>query len=413
MAAATTPLPAGAPSPAVAPPPGSPRFALFDSLRGIAVLFILTYHVCAVTGAINDGTFGDAVIVLGNQALLLFFAISGFLLYRPYVSARAKGRAVPSTARYARRRVLRIVPAYWVALTVLAIFPGIVGVFTGDWWRYYFFLQLYSHDTIGGGIPPAWSLSVEVTFYLSLPLWAMLLRRISLGAAPWGWLRGELVALGVLAGAGVVIQVAAARQLISDLVAQSLAGQVTWLAVGMSLAAMSVAVERAGTEPRVVRVVTRHSFACWLGAIAALAGLVAILHPGGLFGLIVQLRARQPYLTTFASIALTAVFLFLVVAPAVFGERAGGLPRRLMAWAPIAWIGMVSYGIYLWHLPVAHLLGLTSDPAHFSGTGLGLAGKIHTAATPALFVLTLGVTCLVAALSYYIVELPFLQRKEG
>ena len=39
--------------------------------------------------------------------------------------------------------MLRIVPAYWVALTVLAVFPGIAGVFGGDWWRYYFFLQIY------------------------------------------------------------------------------------------------------------------------------------------------------------------------------------------------------------------------------------------------------------------------------
>ncbi len=377
------------------------------------MLFILAYHVCAVTGAINDGAVGDTVIVLGNQALLLFFAISGFLLYRPYVSARAKGRSVPNTARYARRRVLRIVPAYWVALTVLAIFPGIVGVFTGDWWRYYFFNQLYSHDTIGGGIPPAWSLSVEVTFYLSLPLWAMLLRRISLGSTPWGWLRGELVALGVVAAVGIAFQVAAARQLISDLVAQSLAGQVTWLAVGMCLAVLSVAVERNGSEPRAVRAVVRHSALCWLGALAALAGLVVILHPGGLFGLIIQLRTQQPYMTTLASIALTALFLTLVVAPAVFGEHAGGLPRRVMAWAPVAWIGMLSYGIYLWHLPVAHVLGRGADPGHFSATGVGLAGKIHTATTPILFVLTLAATCVVAAISYYVIELPFLKRKEG
>ena len=98
--------------------------------------------------------------------------------------------------------------------------------------------------------------------------------------------------------------------------------------------------------------------------------------------------------------------------PAVFGERAGGLPRRLLAWAPIAWIGLVSYGIYLWHFPVAHVLGLTNDPQHFSATGLGLAGKIHHATTPILFVLTLAVTAAIAAVSYHVIELPFLRRKE-
>ncbi len=403
---------ADAPSPAVAPPPGSPRFALFDSLRGIAVLFIVTYHVAAVTGAINNGTAGDLIIVMGNQALLMFFAISGFLLYRPYVSARAKGRPLPNTLRYARRRVLRIVPAYWVALTVLAIFPGIVGVFSHDWWRYYGFNQLYSHDTIGKGIPPAWSLSVEVTFYLALPVFALAVRRLRLGSGQGAWLRSEIVALGLVVVCGVSFQVLAARQVISDLVAQSLLGQCAWLAVGMTLAVASVAVERSDRRPRVVKVVVEHSELCWIGAVASLAGLTALLHPGGLFGLIEQLRTKQPFPTILGSIALTASLLTLFLLPAVFGERAGGLPRRLLAWAPIAWIGLVSYGIYLWHLPIAHMLGLTSDRQHFSGTGLGLADKIGHATTPILYVLTLAVTCAIAAASYYLVELPFLRRKE-
>jgi acetyltransferase len=75
--------------------------------------------------------------------------------------------------RYLRRRVLRIVPAYWVAVAVLGISPGAVGVFDEDWWRYWFFLQLYSAETLGGGIPVAWSLCVEVSFYLLLPLWTL------------------------------------------------------------------------------------------------------------------------------------------------------------------------------------------------------------------------------------------------
>jgi peptidoglycan/LPS O-acetylase OafA/YrhL len=67
----------------------------------------------------------------------VFFALSGFLLYRPYLAARLAGRPQPSTRSFLRRRWLRILPAYWVALTVLAIWPGLPGVFTGDWWRYY------------------------------------------------------------------------------------------------------------------------------------------------------------------------------------------------------------------------------------------------------------------------------------
>jgi peptidoglycan/LPS O-acetylase OafA/YrhL len=122
-------------SPAVAPPPGNPRFPLFDSLRGIAVLAVVIFHVAFITGALNVRVAGDVLGVLGDVGVVLFFVISGFLLYRPFVAARAHGRRPPDPVRYARRRALRIVPAYWVALTVLAIFPGVVGPFSRDWWR--------------------------------------------------------------------------------------------------------------------------------------------------------------------------------------------------------------------------------------------------------------------------------------
>ena len=105
---------APAPSPAVAPPPGNPRFPLFDLLRGLAVLAVLVWHVFVFTGALDRRWIGDAVSTAGSMGPLLFFAISGFLLYRPWIASRD----APHTGRYFRRRALRILPAYWFALTV-------------------------------------------------------------------------------------------------------------------------------------------------------------------------------------------------------------------------------------------------------------------------------------------------------
>lgn len=401
-----------APSPAVAPPPGNPRFPLIDSLRGIAVLAVVTFHVAIISGAVGVRVAGDLLAVLGDVGLVLFFVISGFLLYRPFVAARASGRSPPSTRRYARRRVLRIVPGYWAALTLLSVFPGIVGPFSGDWWRFYFFGQLYASRTVGAGIPVAWTLCVEVSFYLLLPLWARATRRVRVGRGERSLLRMELAPLALLALCGAAVQVAASRLAISHLVSDSLLGQCTWFALGMALAVASVASERRGRDWPVLRAAAGHPGLCWIGAAACLAALAAVLRPGGEFTILLALSTRQPLVKTVAGLLLTAGLMVLVVTPAVFGEGTRGVPRRILASAPLALLGLISYGVYLWHLTVAELLGLGANPALFSAPGLNLVGTIHHGRTEVLFVLTLAASCVLAALSYRFVELPFLRLKE-
>ena len=85
-------------------------------------------------------------------------------------------RAAPNARKFWVRRLLRIVPAYWLALTVLTyVFhattmgPGWQGVVS-----HYFFLQIYSPTQIFYGITQAWSLCTEMTFYLFLPFYAAL-----------------------------------------------------------------------------------------------------------------------------------------------------------------------------------------------------------------------------------------------
>jgi peptidoglycan/LPS O-acetylase OafA/YrhL len=175
----------------------------------------------------------------------------------------------------------------------------------------------------------------------------------------------------------------------------------------------SVAEEQRGRDSKVMRILGRHPGWCWIGAATALIALDALQHQaGGVFGIVVALRTVQPFAKVLGGIGLTAVFLTLLVAPAIFGDPARGWPRRLLSAAPLAWLGLISYGVYLWHLAIVELFSLSSDPGHFSASGLGLAGKIHHGGTPILFLLTLAATVVVAALSYYLVELPFLRRKE-
>src|SRR4051794_38858942 len=96
------------------------RFRGFDGLRAIAALSVVVYHLSGADGRLLAHHYGRYLWLL-NIGVPLFFIISGFLLYRPFVVARFDGRPRPSTREFLRRRVLRIVPGFWVALTIVCI----------------------------------------------------------------------------------------------------------------------------------------------------------------------------------------------------------------------------------------------------------------------------------------------------
>ena len=158
------------------PAPRSAHFPLFDSLRAIAALSVLLYHVRDYSGVSATVQRYTGHLDMG---VTVFFVISGFLLYRPFVHARLRGKPPLATGPYAWRRFLRIVPAYWVALIAAGLLLGNYTVF-GTHSPYYFgLLQTFRSDTMFGGISQAWTLSVELSFYVFLPLWAWAIHRSS------------------------------------------------------------------------------------------------------------------------------------------------------------------------------------------------------------------------------------------
>jgi peptidoglycan/LPS O-acetylase OafA/YrhL len=89
-----------------------------------------------------------------------------------------------------------------------------------------------------------------------------------------------------------------------------------------------------------------------------------------------------------------------LILPAVFGDGAGGLPRRLLALPMVAWLGLVSYGIYLWHFPIVQRVTVGPSMEGFPG---GNGWRIAAISVPIV------IAC--AAVSYYAVERPLLRRK--
>jgi len=376
---------------------------------------VVTMHT--MMGAQAMGAPLSSFVSQFELSITILFMLSAFLLYRPFVAARmGKGRPV-AIRDYAFRRALRILPGYWVALVVLAIYPGLQGVFTGDWWVYFGLLQdyhpLYEPDVLfcaapnepcgpnspwsvielTGGILPAWTLGVEVTFYAVLPLFVL----------AFGWLstrvrhplRLELGLLAVLSAASVLTRYYALDHIQTWIwVLKTLPTIFLWLATGMVLAIVSAQLQGREQTSRFVMSVTRRPWLPWVAAIALYCLLVVVLLPTpDLYG---QTLAGG----VFKYVALTVIALLLLL-PATFGDHAGGWPRRVLANRFIAWIGLIAYGLYLYHLPIMVKLnelgiGDIQDPF--------LRWVVLTIATFAV-----AIPC--GAASYYLVERWFLRLK--
>src|SRR5581483_64292 len=181
----------------------SRRFAQFDGLRALAALAVLVFHAGLYTRAQESASGLAPYLGRLNVGVALFFLISGFLLYRPLLAARA-GLARPiGPGEYARRRLLRIVPAYWVALAVLAVFPGLPDIPSPRVWAYVLFAQDYSARTLNNGIGPAWALGCEVVFYALLPLLSAGFGAAARRRGRAVWWQFELAALALLTGATI------------------------------------------------------------------------------------------------------------------------------------------------------------------------------------------------------------------
>src|SRR4029077_10977108 len=120
----------------------------------------------------------------------------------------------PRVADYARRRFIRLYPAYWVALTGFAVFAGLYGVFSSNWWSFYSltdFLHLGLHDVCPAnkeflcGLPQSWTLGVDMTFYVLLPFYAVATGLLARRLKTRSWVKIELGLLALLAAASLLL----------------------------------------------------------------------------------------------------------------------------------------------------------------------------------------------------------------
>jgi peptidoglycan/LPS O-acetylase OafA/YrhL len=394
-------------------PAGKPRhFACFDGLRAIAALSVLFLHTAWISGFTMRSSLGAYTSRL-EIGVSVFFLISGFLLYRPFAVSHLTGRPAPNKRRFWERRLLRIVPAYWLALTLLTYVFHAISL--GPGWQgvavHYFFLQIYFPTAITNGITQAWSLCTEMVFYLFVPLYASLvvMRRksqvnqlvrelagvvvlylISLGFRYWAL---HLPVFKVVDGkwVGLCGNHCFTDPTYATLLPSWFPSYLDMFALGILLAVASVWFAERESEPSWLR----SPLMPWISWSAAALTFVWVSHVVTDHSILELSTVR----VDMEKQALYGLFAFFLLLPAVFGPQDRSVIRRLLRSWPMVSIGVISYGIYLWHLDLTFQF-LKWTGQHPGGEPFWLLASV-----------VLVISIAFASASYFGLERPILRRK--
>jgi peptidoglycan/LPS O-acetylase OafA/YrhL len=341
-----------------------------EGMRACAAVGVVVTHVAFQTGhssGIDGRLFGRF-----DLAVAVFFALSGFLLWRGHAAAARGLRHTPPTGHYLRSRIVRIMPAYLVAVVViLTLLPGAETPSATVWLANLSLTQIYVPLTLTGGLTQMWSLSVEVTFYLALPVLALLARRLpvrarvpviaAVGVASWCW---ALIPVHTPAGVNVLNWPPAFF---------------SWFAAGMLLAEWTVS--PLGWMHRLAR---RRVLMAVIAVGAFLVGASPLAGPEGLTpGTINQFIVKT---------AMGAVVAAALIAPLVLDRP--DTPHRFLGSRPMVTLGRWSYGLFIWHLAALTMVFPVIGEFAFNG---------HM---PAVLMLTVVFGFAIAAVSYALVESP-------
>ncbi|MCV7435242.1 acyltransferase family protein [Mycolicibacterium bacteremicum] len=390
--------------------PNRARIIGLDGIRGLGCLAVVVGHVAL---SYSPVTHDKAFLGVLGLALILFFVLSGFLLFLPYIRRLTKDRStasMPDTKQYVLHRIFRVFPGYLVIFLLCnyvlqvayvensAIQPHGTDAGTGmitDPWELLANLtltQTYIPDYVQTGISPSWSLTLEIAFYASLPL---------LGLMLFGLRRRTDVKPLVLACLAPVIllTVGVVGRLFAPLVFSATGADTvmmqnwgpTWAAVfmrsfltnadlfayGMFAAILFVAIEQGVISAPAAR---RINMACYPLLLVSFVGALVLAVAG----------------TVFATAGIgfvSAVFIAIVVFPLARG-RDSRIARFLDA-KPFYFVGLISLSVYLWHYPVLLLLGRYDLAA-----GDSWGGMLRNVAVVAV------VTIVLSTITYYAVERP-------
>lgn len=376
-------------------------FPVLDSLRAVGAFAVLTTHTAFWAGSYTAHGVWGTVLARLDVGVALFFVLSGFLLSRGWLVAAAGDTERPAVGHYLWKRALRILPVYAVAV-VLAL--GLISA-NGDrgpvdWLTTLLLLDTFVHAQLPDGLTQMWSLAVEATFYLVLPL----LMTVGLGRRPHAghratrpWRPGRLLALlAVLTVASLAWHLSAAPALagrVPGQPAQWLPAYLTWFAAGIAIALVHELHQRGEWRRLTGPVVAlgHQPGVCW-----AIAGGLLLVSATPLAGpsMLAPATAAEGafkhlvYAGVGTVLVLTGVFCKDGLFRRAFSAR---LPRHL---------GLTSYSLFCLHLPVLHLVMWLTGWQLFQGR------------FAAIFVATVVISLAAAEVGYRCVERPAMRLRD-
>ena len=356
-------------------------------LRGVACMAVFMVHfqqqtqVDATIGFFQVGRF----LKNGNTGVALFFALSGFLLSIPFWRDLIFQESFPSLSVFWLKRLGRILPAYVLCLTGLVLLnrhwqePG----GAADILLHYALAFNYQETSIFSINPPFWTLAVEAQFYLVLPLVFLLLR----GARPITAIVALLCLCAAAYFAHVFLvtsweQISAPQSPPSAVLHYSLLAHLPHFLLGVLVVPLYFRISKAN-RAHASWVQPTSEIAVWFASLVALVILATDLDdllrvPDGRYNLPV--------------IPLLLVTILCLVPFSVFA-------RGLLETFPWRTLGTISYGVYLYHLPLQHAT------ARYMKQLFALDAASHWL----MFgFASLTLTVVIASLSFILVEKPIL-----
>lgn len=326
-------------------------FGELDAYRSFAALLIVIHHgYLFVRGGAGDYLYSGTPLhlILANLdiAVSWFFALSGFLLFLPFASAAIDRTASPSLMLFLSRRAIRILPLYYVVLLVIVLAGLGKAGGRDDLLRHLTFTHVFDAHSFYGGFDVAWSLGVEVAFYLFLAVFGPVVVR---GCAPLADRRARIAVL-----------------LTALLAVASLSAAYKWW--GLHTVGITIATPQLYFGP----VSQLDTFAAGMAVAVAYAasdghGLLdrrprVMLAAGGLLLLALAVLFRQiASITWVYCFTITGGAFALILAATVLGPGTSAL-RRSLHHPVLQLLGLGSYSLYLWHRPL--LDALSATPLH-------------------------------------------------